>query len=1394
MGVSRKGFFVSIGLVCSLVFFHALPVGRTQTTLDNLQLVTNAPASGTFYLLSAELTQPLPPYPFDPYAGAMPVYGLTGFPDSFLIADSPEDYVTLRTEQSFQMSGRMSTMSAEAPPSPGEGGGTNEWCCAEVRAYGSNDLWLEIAATNGATGGGVARVMASFTIHTPTSAAYDLFATTNLTTNVAGLNLTNWLWLGRIEAELTNVLVETYWPDMAFFQLGTTNDSDGDGLSDAYERLVSHTNPGTPSSVDTDGDGLPDWWEIAHGLNPYVNDAGNDPDGDGLTNVEEFNNHSDPWSGSMVVAWGRNNGGQCNVPPSLRDVVAVAGGEKSSYALKADGRVIGWGGTTTAITNVLVALTNATRIAANGYGSCSTPTGFGLALSNGVVIQWGTTLGGALSTNGVREIAAGAFHALALMSNGHVVAWGNTDQWAAKVPASLSNVTAIATGWHHGVALLSNGTVMAWGLNNTNLGYTLTDVPTALSNNVVAISAYGLHSLALRNDGKVTAWGYNQCGQTNVPDGLNNVVAVAAGAGHNLALKADGTVTTWGVMAAAPAGLDKVTAIASGQDHCLAVRTGRLTPVIVTPPANRRMTNGGNVSFTVQAASLATPSYQWQFNGADLTGQTSATLNRVNIATNQTGNYRVVVCNGAGCVTSAVASLDIVVPSSPIVTNTTPPAPGVVWLGTTSVLQVGARAEGEDFVPLSFQWYRNGVVLTNQSLPFLMLSGATAGDSYNVIVSNALGSTNVGPWLVRKPEAGGIVAWGDNYNGQAEPPTAITNIVALAGGYAHSVALTDDGHVYAWGGNQHGQTNVPLDLTNATAIACGNGHTLALKADGTLAVWGRTNYGLWNIPPECTNVVKIAAGGLHNLVLLQDGSLREWGTNYGPIPATATNITAIASGYDFDLALRGDGTVVAWGYPTWGQTNVPGGLTNVVAIAAGEHHALALKRDGRVVAWGTGVYGETNVPADLTNVMAIAANAGTSMALRNDGKVRVWGPNHAGQTNVMVGLPPVKVIGAGGGTPLVALYSSLVQYPVDVTKDLLLIYNANSLDSSNVCAYYLAHRPMVSQANLLPIGCTNTESFLPSEYTNVFVPQIGNWLANNPTKRPQYVILFLDIPSRVNTNRPPLDLDVFNRGALASVSYLLATQFSGWQPFVTHLNMGTTNDCRAYIDKLEYFGTTYSPGALVISANGAGDFGNTNINYVLDGIRHGGNYTNGVLEEGFPRFLDPISATTVSSATNGLLNAGVPTNSILFFDGLDIYTNNIPPPLIHPTSKSNIAGYMTWGAHSALEANYPTDSKVAWVGTNRWWIIETVESFNGQRESGAGMFIKWFSAGAFGGTNYSNTPVGAVTHVDEPHIPGVNNAANYFGLWASWKNFGIAAWNSRNTPYFQAVGDPLIKR
>ena len=70
-------------------------------------------------------------------------------------------------------------------------------------------------------------------------------------------------------------------------------------------------------------------------------------------------------------------------------------------------------------------------------------------------------------------------------------------------------------------------------------------------------------------------------------------------------------------------------------------------------------------------------------------------------------------------------------------------------------------------------------------------------------------------------------------------------------------------------------------------------------------------------------------------------------------------------------------------------------------------------------------------------------------------------------------------------------------------------------------------------------------------------------------------------------------------------------------------------------------------------------------------------------------------------------------------------------------------------------------STIRRTGNSGWWVIETIESYNGQRSYAGlgGLFLRWFSGNAFGGTNYSSTPVGAVSHVDEPGTDNVNDCS-----------------------------------
>jgi hypothetical protein len=126
--------------------------------------------------------------------------------------------------------------------------------------------------------------------------------------------------------------------------------------------------------------------------------------------------------------------------------------------------------------------------------------------------------------------------------------------------------------------------------------------------------------------------------------------------------------------------------------------------------------------------------------------------------------------------------------------------------------------------------------------------------------------------------------------------------------------LKADRTLFAWGENEYGETNIPAGLNNVVAIAAGAGHNLALKADGTVAAWGADNYGQTDVPVGLSNVVAIAAGGWHSLALKRDGTVVAWGAGVGTnaedygqnlVPAALSNVIQIAAGTVHSLVLAG---------------------------------------------------------------------------------------------------------------------------------------------------------------------------------------------------------------------------------------------------------------------------------------------------------------------------------------------------------------------------------------------------------------------------------------------------------------------------------------------------------
>jgi alpha-tubulin suppressor-like RCC1 family protein len=266
--------------------------------------------------------------------------------------------------------------------------------------------------------------------------------------------------------------------------------------------------------------------------------------------------------GSAAVAWGENWHGQLGaffrspheespIPveglPGIRSVVAAG---SFNLAVLSDGTVASWGG--------------------NVYGQLG---------NNGYKANWelGKSHVQVSGLSGVKAVAAANTHALALMSDGTVRAWGSNqsgqlgngkggfeaatgqNQRVPKIIEGLTRVMTIASGGPSNYALLEDGTIMAWGNNargqlgvawpekcqtrnspgcgqyecRTEVGNELcspTPAPVMTSakkplSEVIAISAGGEAAYALLKNGEVASWGSNlkgELGQVGVETGPHN--------------------------------------------------------------------------------------------------------------------------------------------------------------------------------------------------------------------------------------------------------------------------------------------------------------------------------------------------------------------------------------------------------------------------------------------------------------------------------------------------------------------------------------------------------------------------------------------------------------------------------------------------------------------------------------------------------------------------------------------------------------------------------------------------------------------------------------------------------------------------------------------------------
>jgi cytochrome c oxidase assembly protein Cox11 len=500
--------------------------------------------------------------------------------------------------------------------------------------------------------------------------------------------------------------------------------------------------------------------------------------------------------------------------------------------------------------------------------------------------QWqfsGTNLSGATSTilqlNNVQPSQAGNYRAVLTNAAGSVTS--SVAQLTIDTPPSITTQP-------------TNQTVLA----ATNVSFTVT--------------ATGIPTPACQ-------WqfsGTNLAGATSTTLQLNNVQPSQAGNYRAVLTNVAGSVTS-----------------------SVAQLTVDVPPSITTQPTNQTVISGSNVSFIVTATGIPTPACQWQFSGTNLSGATSTTLQLNNVQPSQAGNYRAVLTNAAGSVTSGVAQLTVDVPPS----ITAQPTNQTVITGSNVSFIVTATG-----IPTpACQWQFSGTNLPGATLTALQLNNVqpSQAGAYLAILTNAAGSitsavaqltVDVPPSITSQPTNRTVIA-GSN-----------VSFIVIASGIP-----TPSCQWQFSGTNLPGATSTALQLNNVQPS----------QAGAYLAI--------------LTNVAGSVTSSVANLTVLVPPS----------ITGQPTNVTVV-TGNNVTFQIRATGSAPLGYTWTFNGATVAGGNSNSLVLLN-----VQLSQAGAYAAVVSNAAGSVTSSAAILRILDSPTLAGIS---RSGNLVSVWFPSIAG--------------------------------------------------------------------------------------------------------------------------------------------------------------------------------------------------------------------------------------------------------------------------------------------------------------------------------------------------------------------------------------------------------------